>query len=126
LHDYFSTDWSHLWLLENDQPNKIKINRERYLKYTVTNLNDLNEPFTTGVNTIEAQGVKFFLGNFMTEISTFTNPEQQSKISAHTQATILKNDAKIVDSDCYVYFITWVSKTREIAFLVGLARQDKD
>jgi hypothetical protein len=33
----------------------------------------------------------------MTEISTITNPDQQSEISAHTQATILKNDANIVD-----------------------------
>jgi hypothetical protein len=38
-----------------------------------------------------------FFGNFVTEISTITNPDQQSEISAHTQATTLKNDANIVD-----------------------------
>jgi hypothetical protein len=39
LHEYFATDWSHLSLPENGQPNKIRINRERYLKHTVTDLN---------------------------------------------------------------------------------------
>jgi hypothetical protein len=65
----------------------------------VTYLNDSNEPFTANVNTIEAQGMNIFWGNCMTEISTFTNPKQQSEISSHTLATILKNDANIVDSD---------------------------
>ena len=53
LHGYFSTEWSHLWLPENGQPNKIRINKECYLKYTVTDLNDPNEPFTTAINSIE-------------------------------------------------------------------------
>jgi hypothetical protein len=38
LHGYFATDWSHLWLPENGKPNKIRVNRERYLKFTVTDL----------------------------------------------------------------------------------------
>jgi hypothetical protein len=46
LHGYFVTDWSHLWLHENGKPNRIKVNREHYLKFTVTDLNDPNEPFT--------------------------------------------------------------------------------
>jgi hypothetical protein len=46
LHGYFATDWSHLWLPENGKPNKIRVNRERYLKFTVTDLNDPNEPYT--------------------------------------------------------------------------------
>jgi hypothetical protein len=46
LHGYFATDWSHLWLPENNKPNKINMNRERYLKFTVTDLNDPNEPYT--------------------------------------------------------------------------------
>jgi hypothetical protein len=53
----------------------------------------------TVVNTIEAQGMNTFFGNFMTEISTITNPEQQSEISSHTQITTLKNDPNIVDDD---------------------------
>jgi hypothetical protein len=64
LHGYFAMDWSHLWLPENGHPNKIRINKERYLKYTVIDLNDPNEPFTTTVNTIEAQGMIFFFWKF--------------------------------------------------------------
>jgi hypothetical protein len=47
LHGYFVMDWSHLWLPENGKPNKIRVNRERYLKFTTTYLNDPNEPYTT-------------------------------------------------------------------------------
>ena len=36
LHGYFATDWSHLWLPENGQPNKIRINKEHYLNNSVT------------------------------------------------------------------------------------------
>jgi hypothetical protein len=99
LHDYFATDWSHLWLPKRGQTNYIKINRERYMKYIVIDLNDSNDPFTVDVNTIEAQGMNIFFRNSMTEISTITNPEQQSEILAHTQITVLKNDPNIVDDD---------------------------
>ena len=53
LHVYFATDWPHLWLPENGHPNKIRINREHYLKHTVTDLNDENEPFTASTNSFE-------------------------------------------------------------------------
>jgi hypothetical protein len=76
LHGYFSTDWSHLWLLENGHPNKIRINRERYLKHTVINLNDENEPFTTSTNSFEMQGMNTFFGNFMTKISPIIDTEK--------------------------------------------------
>jgi hypothetical protein len=91
LHGYFSTDWSHLWLPENGQPNKIRINRERYLKHTVTDLNDPNEPFVTSANFIETQGMNTFFGNFMTEISSITDPEQQSEVTTYTQTPTLPN-----------------------------------
>jgi len=35
--------------------NKIRINHECYLKHTMTNLNDANEPFTVSTNTLEMQ-----------------------------------------------------------------------
>jgi hypothetical protein len=65
LHNYFATDWSHLWLPENDKPNKIKVNHECYLKFTVTDLNDPNEPFTPTVDSPKVQGMDTFFGNFM-------------------------------------------------------------
>ena len=43
LNGYFSIDWSHLWLPYKGQPNKIKVEREHYMKHTVTDLNDTNE-----------------------------------------------------------------------------------
>jgi hypothetical protein len=76
LHGYFSIDWSHLWMPENGQPNKIRIKREHYLKHTVTDLNDPNEPFVSSANSIETQGMHTFFGNFMIEISSIIDPEQ--------------------------------------------------
>jgi hypothetical protein len=64
LHDYFAIDWSHLWLPENGNPNRIKVNHEHYLKFTVTNLNDPNEPFTPSANSPEIQGMDTFFRQF--------------------------------------------------------------
>ena len=80
-------DWSHLWLPENGKPNRIKVNRECYLKFTVTNLNDPNEPFTPSVDSPEIQGMDIFFGNFMAETSTITDSEQQFEIMTCTQST---------------------------------------
>jgi hypothetical protein len=91
LHSYFATDWSHLWLPENGQPNKIRINREHYLKHTMTDLNDTNEPFVTSANSFETQGMNTFFGNFMTEISSITDPGQQSEVTTYTQTPSLSN-----------------------------------
>jgi hypothetical protein len=87
LHGYFATDWSHLWLPKNGKPNRIKVNCERYLKFTVNDLNDPNEPFTPSANLLKIQGMDTFSGNFMAETSTITNPEQQSEIMTCTQST---------------------------------------
>jgi hypothetical protein len=47
LNRYFSTDWAHLWLPLKGYKNMIIIDRERYLKHTVTDLETLNEPSST-------------------------------------------------------------------------------
>jgi hypothetical protein len=47
LNGYFSTDWAHLWLPLKGYKNMIRIDRERYLKHTVTDLETLNEPSST-------------------------------------------------------------------------------
>jgi hypothetical protein len=87
LHGYFATDWSHLWLPENGKPNKIRVNREHYLKYMVTDLNDPNEPYTPPADSPEVQGMDTYFGNFMAEVSPIKNPQQQSEIKAYTQPT---------------------------------------
>jgi hypothetical protein len=71
-----ATDWSHLWLPENGKPNKIRVNHEHYLKFTVTDLNDPNEPYTSPADSFEVQGMDTYFGNFTTEISPINNPEQ--------------------------------------------------
>ena len=75
LHGYFATDWSHLWLLENSNPNKIKVNRERYLKFTVTDLNDPNEPYIPFADSPEVEGMDTLFGNFMAKASPIINLE---------------------------------------------------
>jgi hypothetical protein len=35
LHGYFSTDWSHLWLPYNGNPNQIKVEHENHMKHTM-------------------------------------------------------------------------------------------
>jgi hypothetical protein len=47
INGYFSIDWAHLWLPLKGDNNMIKIDRERYLKHTVTDIETLNEPSST-------------------------------------------------------------------------------
>jgi hypothetical protein len=47
LNGYFSTDQAHLWLPLKGYKNMIRIDRERYLKHAVTDLETLNEPSST-------------------------------------------------------------------------------
>jgi hypothetical protein len=47
LNGYFSTDWEHLWLPLNGYKSMIRIDRERYLNHTITDLETLNEPVST-------------------------------------------------------------------------------
>jgi hypothetical protein len=99
LHGYFATDWPHLWLPENGKSNKIKVNRERYLKFTVTDLNDPNEPFTPSVDSPKVQGMDTFFGNFMDEASAITNLEQQSEIVAYVQPTASTQRSHVPDGN---------------------------
>jgi hypothetical protein len=87
LHGYFAMDWSHLWLPENGKPNRIRVNRERYLKFTVTDLNDPNEPYTPPAGSPEVQGMDTYFGNFTAEVSPIDDPHQQPEINAHMQPT---------------------------------------
>jgi hypothetical protein len=80
-----------LWLPENGQPNNIKVNRECYLKHTVTDLNDPNEPFVTTTNSIETKSMNTFFCNFTTEISPIMDPEQQYEVTVCTQVSASPN-----------------------------------
>jgi hypothetical protein len=87
-----------LWFPLNGHPNKIRVNKERYLKYTVTNLNDPNETFVPSVNALEYQGMNTFFGKFIAEISSISNPNQQSEISACTEVMALDHAVNTVNS----------------------------
>lgn len=43
LHGYFSTDWSHMWIPYNGKPNQTRIDREKHMKHSVTDLDEDNE-----------------------------------------------------------------------------------
>ena len=73
-------DWSHLWLLENGNPNKIKVNRERYLKFMVTDLNDPNEPFTASANSPKIQGWTHFLAISWLKLLPLLTPNNIMKL----------------------------------------------
>jgi hypothetical protein len=47
LNGYFNIDWDHLWFPSKGHTKMIRIDRERYLKYTVIDLESLNEPSST-------------------------------------------------------------------------------
>ena len=51
LHGYFATDWSHMWLPYNGKPNRIKVDHKKFMKHTVTKLEETNEPiaFTNNI-----------------------------------------------------------------------------
>jgi hypothetical protein len=75
LHGYFTMDWSHLWLPENGKPNKIRVNHEGYLKFTIMDLNDPNEPYMPPADSPEVQEMDTFFGNFTVEVSPINNPQ---------------------------------------------------
>lgn len=54
LNGYFAIDWSHLWLSYNEKPNQIQVERERYMKHMVTELEAPNEPIMF-INTISGK-----------------------------------------------------------------------
>jgi hypothetical protein len=64
LNGYFSTDWAHLWLPLKGHKNMIRIDRERYLKHTVTDLETLNEPSSTDFPVLGNYSCDSYFGNF--------------------------------------------------------------
>ena len=58
LNGFFATNWSTLWP-KNGKSNQININRERYMKHTVTELHDLSEPILFSDS---------IMGNYMYEL----------------------------------------------------------
>jgi hypothetical protein len=60
-------------------------------------LNNPNEPFVTITNSIETQGMNTFFGNLMTEISSITDPKQQSEVISYTPTLVFPNTSNVTN-----------------------------
>ena len=73
LKGYFATDWSDLWFPLNGWPNKLKVDRETFMKQTVTDLDGSNESVSFFNNQIEHFTFDAFFGDLPADISPIEN-----------------------------------------------------
>ena len=107
LNGYFAIYWSHLWLPYKGQPNKIKVDRESYMKHTVTDLNYPNEMVMCSKSTLGNFCFDTFFEELEDELSHTTNSDKQSELLHSNQIVELNytlvdysNDALIDSSSC--------------------------
>jgi len=74
-----------MWLHYNGKPNKIRIDREKHLKYSVTDFEDENEPVAFNNNIIGNYSANSFLGNFNAHKSPFLDISITSQIENFSQ-----------------------------------------
>lgn len=72
LNGYFSTDWSHILLPQKGKGDMLRVDRERYMKYVVTELNGPNEPimFTNSIlgnYSFDVCAIETYFGEFHEE-----------------------------------------------------------
>ena len=70
---YFAKDWSHLWLPLNGNPNKLKVDKEPFMKQTIANLYSSNESVSFFDNQIEHFTFDTFFGDLPTDVSPANN-----------------------------------------------------
>ena len=92
LHEYFSTDWSHMWLPFNGKPNQIKVERELHQKYIVTDLEGENEAIAYNSSIIDNYLVDSFLGNF----NAHTSPYLENSVLSQVENFSQTDDSKCV------------------------------
>ena len=76
LKGYFGTDWYHLWLPLNVQSNKLKVDREPFMKQTVTDLDGSNEFVSFFNNQIEHFSFDTFFGDLLVDVYRTTNSQK--------------------------------------------------
>ena len=95
LKGYFATDWSHLWLPLNRKPNKLKVDREPFMKQTVIDLDSSNESVSFLDNQIEHFTFDTFFGDLPADVSPVEDVQKQSQITHLTSvpfsSTIVHN-----------------------------------
>ena len=77
LNRYFTADWSHLWLPYKGQSNKIKVERECYMKRAVIDLNDLNESVMFSRSILDNFFFETFFGELEAELSPLVDSYKQ-------------------------------------------------
>ena len=89
------------------QPNKIKVDRENYMKHMVTDLNDPNEMVMFSKSTLGNFCFDTFFEELEGELSHTVNSNKQSKLLHSNQIAKLKctfvnlsNDASMGSSSC--------------------------
>ena len=97
LDRYFSTDWAQLWLPLKGYKNMIIIDRERYLKLMVIDLETLNEPWSTDFPVLGNYSCDSHFYNFsplLSDVPLTQNYEMvfQDKSSIPTEDTLFYQD----------------------------------
>jgi hypothetical protein len=91
LNGYFSMDWAHLWFPLKGHANMIRIDRERYLKHTVTDLESFNEPWSTDFPVLRNYSYNYDFGNFST-LSYDVPLTQKSKITFQVNLLVVAEE----------------------------------
>ena len=96
LNGYFTTHWYHLWLPYKGHSNKIKVECERYMKHTINDLNDLNEPVMLSNSSMGNFCFDTFFWELEAELYPLADSHNQYELLHSTQ--IAKHNYTIVDS----------------------------
>ena len=74
-----------MWLPYNGKPNKIRFNREKHMKYSVTDLGEENEHITFNDKILGNYSAESFLGNFNSQRSPFPINSVSSQVESDSQ-----------------------------------------
>ena len=107
LNSYFATYWSHLWLSYKDQPNKINVEGERYMKHMVTYINDTNEMVMFSKSILDKLFFDTLFGELEVDLSFFVDSNTQSELFHSTQ--IAELNCTLVDSSSTNLYIELTS-----------------
>ena len=93
LNGYYSTEWVHLCLPLKRYKNMIRIDRERYLRHTITDLETLNEPSSTDFLVLGNYSRDSYFGKFsplLSDVPLTQNSEMvfQEKSPISTEETL--------------------------------------
>ena len=80
INGYFASNWSHLCLPYKGKPNKIKVEREHYMKHMVIDRDDLNKLVTISRSILGNLCFDTFFEELEVELSPCTNLDKQFEL----------------------------------------------